>query len=192
MGLSRRPSAPPQYGRWNRGRRGGVGQAMRTLFPLLPLLPVLLVAACDGGKQSADQPGVVANIMEEALPNTQQPAPPANAITPVEPPPAIDPPAAAPSGPVPATLQGGWTGMADRCGDRSADLELTIAPDRLLFHESVGEVRSVKATGSGLSVDAAFTGEGQSWTRTLLLKPSADGRTLTIVNDGAAVTRKRC
>lgn len=190
MGLSRRPSVPPQYGRWNQERRGGVGRAMRTLLPLLPLL---LAAACDNSKQSAGEPGVVANIVDQALPNAQQPAPPANAITPVEPPPALDPPAAAPSGPVPETLQGRWTGTADRCGDRSADLELTIAPDQLLFHESVGEVRSVKAGDDrSLSVEAAFTGEGQSWTRTLLLKPSPDGRTLTIVNDGAAVTRKRC
>lgn len=189
MRLSRRAWPPPQYGRWNRGQRGGVGQAMRTLCPLLPLL---LIAACDNGKQSAEQPGVVANIMDQALPNAQQPAPPANAITPVEPPPAIDPPAATPTGQIPATLQGRWTGPADRCGDRSADLELTITPDQLLFHESVGEVRSVKAIEGGLSVEAAFTGEGQSWSRTLLLKPSSDGRTLTIVNDGAAVTRKRC
>lgn len=156
------------------------------------LLPLLLVAACDNSNQSAGQPGVVANIVDQALPNAQQPAPPANAITPVETPPAIDPPAATPSGQIPATMQGRWTGTADRCGDRSADLELTIAPDQLTFHESVGEVRSVKATEGGLSVEAAFTGEGQSWTRTLLLKPSPDGRMLTIINDGAAVTRKRC
>lgn len=173
-------------------RSGRVACFMRCLSILLPLL---LVAACDSGNDSAGQPSVVANIVDQALPNTQQPAQPANAITPVEPPPAIDrhAPADEPAGPIPASLQGNWTGTADRCGDRSADLELTVAPDELLFHESVGQVRSVKQVNDGsLSVEAAFTGEGQSWTRTLLLKPSPDGRMLTIVNDGAAVTRKRC
>jgi hypothetical protein len=41
-------------------------------------------------------------------------------------------------------------------------------------------------------VKADFTGEGQSWTRTLALRMAEDGKALTIVNDGTAVTRKRC
>lgn len=72
-------------------------------------------------------------------------------------------------------------------------MELNILPGQLVFHESVGTVQKATPGEDGrLSVIAAFTGEGQSWTRTLALSPSADGQRLTIVNDGAAVTRKRC
>ncbi len=97
------------------------------------------------------------------------------------------------AGAIPAALQGSWTGLNDRCGDRSAELELKVTADSLIFHESVGTVKGV-ATGTGgkVKVDAAFTGEGDSWTKKLELRPSANGRELTIINDGAAVTRKRC
>ena len=167
--------------------------AMRVL---LPLLPIVLLAACgrqDGNQ--AEQPGVVSNIMDQALPATDEPAPPPNAITPVEPPPDIETPAPppAPAALIPANVQGRWAGIEARCGDRSDALELTIAPDQLIFHESVGKVQSASAGADGrIAVQAAFTGEGESWTRTLSLKPSADGARLTIVNDGTAVTRKRC
>ena len=160
------------------------------------VLPLLLVAGCNpSSDNSADQPGVVANILNQTLPNVEEAPPASNAITPVEATPEIDtpPPEAAPAGLIPAAMQGSWTGVQDRCGDRSADLELTVTPDRLLFHESVGTVKSVTPGEEGrAAVEAAFTGEGQSWTRTLALRTSADGKALTIVNDGTAVTRKRC
>lgn len=83
--------------------------------------------------------------------------------------------------------------MNDRCGDRAAAMELQILPDQLVFHESVGTVQTVKPDGDRrLSITAAFTGEGQSWSRTILLNLAADGQKLTIVNDGASETRKRC
>lgn len=83
--------------------------------------------------------------------------------------------------------------MNDRCGDRAAVMELQILPDQLIFHESVGTVQTVRPDGDRrLSVTAAFTGEGQSWRRTILLNLAADGQKLTIVNDGASETRKRC
>lgn len=98
-----------------------------------------------------------------------------------------------PTGAIPAALQGRWTGLNDRCGDRSADLELTVTPKSLIFHESVGTVKGVTSGANGrLRIDAAFTGEGDSWTKTLELRPSASGRELTVINDGTAVTRKRC
>ena len=170
---------------------------MRHFLHVLPLMlaPILLSACNQQADKSADQPNMVSNIIDQAMPDVGNAQPSSNAITPVEAPSRVDaaPPATAPAGLVPARLQGNWTGVNDSCGDRSANLELTIAPDRLVFHESVGAVKSVSDGADGrVSVDAAFTGEGQSWTRTVGMQLSADGKTLTIVNDGTAVTRKRC
>lgn len=161
-----------------------------------PLLSLLLIAACNqkGGQQD-QQPGVVANIVDQTLPEVRDGPTPPNSINPAEPSPAIDTPPlpAAPEGLIPARIQGKWTGTDERCGDRGADLELSIAADQLVFHESVGLVKAVRESGDdSIALEAAFTGEGQSWTRTLRMRPSADGRTLTITNDGTAVTRKRC
>lgn len=171
---------------------------MRLPSPFMPLILTSMILLGGCGQQSgndAAQPNVVTNIMDEALPDTDKPAPPANAIVPVEPLPTIETPkqAASPAGLIPASMQGRWAGMQARCDDRSDALELTIKPDQLIFHESVGTVQSVDAEEGGhIRVQSAFTGEGESWTRTLSLKPSADGARLTIVNDGTAVTRKRC
>ncbi|MDI1294597.1 MAG: hypothetical protein PSY12_01690 [bacterium] len=156
------------------------------------LLPLVLLAAC--GSKSDDQPGAVTNILDQAVPNAQSLPPPANAIVPVEPRPPVAPKATTmPSDAIPTAIQGNWTGTADRCGDRASALELTITATQLVFHESVGLAKTVTARADGgLSIVADFTGEGQSWTRTLVLTPSADGQQLTIANDGASVTRKRC
>ena len=65
-----------------------------TSLPLpVVLMPIILLGAC--GQQNgneAGQPGVVTNIMDQALPHTDEPAPPANAIVPVEPAPTIETP----------------------------------------------------------------------------------------------------
>lgn len=160
---------------------------------LAPLLaPLLMIAACDRpAEEQARQPGVAADIVDRTPTTTQDQdaGPPVNAVASGEP----ARPATATPGSIPAGLHGRWTGMTARCDDRSADLELTVEPDRLIFHESVGAVTDVRdGTDGAISVTAAFTGEGQSWTRTMTLRPSADGRTLAIAHDGATVTRKRC
>ncbi|WP_370308597.1 hypothetical protein [Sphingobium abikonense] len=171
---------------------------MRLPSPFMPLILTSMILLGGCGQQSgndAAQPNVVTNIVDEAPPDTDEPAPPANAIVPAEPIPTIETPkqAASPAGLIPASMQGRWAGVQARCDDRSDALELTIRPDQLIFHESVGMVQSIDPQGGReMQVKAAFTGEGESWTRTLSLKPSADGARLTIVNDGTAVTRKRC
>lgn len=163
---------------------------MRAL--LLPL-PLLLVACQDkdAGRNDSSQPGVVTNIVDEGEAATQPAPPVANQATPAE------TPASSPNttvrGAIPTAFQGRWTGTSETCGDRSAALDLSIDPDRLLFHESEGTVKSVREDGEDrVSVTAAFTGEGESWTRTLALRTAENGTRLTIVNDGQAVTRKRC
>lgn len=174
---------------------------MRLLFAM----PLLLLAACDD--KGGEKPRMSTNIVDEqatydvsnetpaqdetlAAGNETQPQPPENASASA----ALDKTApSSPAGAIPAALQGSWTGLNDRCGDRSAELELKVTPDSLIFHESVGTVKGVvTGTGGRVRVDAAFTGEGDSWTKKLELRPSANGRELTIINDGAAVTRKRC
>ena len=166
---------------------------MRKSTPALLMLPLLVLAACNRAPEKQDdQPGVVTNILDQTLPNME--AAPSNGIGPTPASTAdTPPPPPAPDGLIPAAMQGRWTGAAERCGDKAAALELTVMPDQLLFHESVGTVKSVTQDKDGrAAVDAAFTGEGQSWTRTLALSLSKDGKALTIVNDGTAVTRKRC
>ncbi|MCP1471798.1 hypothetical protein J3E64_003511 [Sphingobium sp. OAS761] len=161
------------------------------------LVMVLILAAC-GGEDNGDsdgnrRPGAVSNMLDQALPNAQDVPTPANAIDPVEPAPAIKTPPPATAGLVPAAFQGRWAGLDDRCGDKAAPMELTIAADELVFHESVGTVKAVRNEADGkVAVDASFTGEGQSWTRSLSMALAAGGRRLTITNDGEAVTRKRC
>lgn len=151
-------------------------------------LPLLLLAACDDGnknqsavstnivdQQESDAVPAVGNNVEEVLPEETPTESPQSASS------------------MPVALQGRWTGINDACGDRMADLELNITPDSLVFHESVGTVKGVSAGTDGrIRVNAAFTGEGQSWTQRLELRPSANGRELTIINDGTAITRKRC
>lgn len=174
-------------------RRAPGSLIMKRMILLSLLLPI---AAC--GKQDQDaakQPGVVTNILDQAVPDARPADAPANGIAPTEPSPTVDtpPPPAAPDGLIPAAFQGRWVGEQEKCGDRAAPLELKVAPDSLIFHESVGTVKAVRAESDGrVAVDAAFTGEGQSWTRTLQMRASPEGQALTITNDGTAVVRKRC
>lgn len=160
--------------------------------PLLPLCALMALAACNRvSDEGGNQPDVVANIVENAVPEASEADAPANAVEQAANRGEAEAPS--PEGAVPQALRGNWTGVSDRCGDRAAALELAIGPDSLIFHESVGTVEAVATGADGaIRVTAAFTGEGESWTRTLTLRLSADGRTLTIVNDGAATTRKRC
>lgn len=93
----------------------------------------------------------------------------------------------------PPAFQGRWTGIKDRCTDVGAELELQITPKELIYHESVGTIlRVTQQAADEVMIDAAFTGEGQSWSRQLKARLSSDGQTLTIANDGQSVIRKRC
>ena len=168
---------------------------MRAFFAL----PLLLLAAC--GEQDESKPGMSTNIVDEQAsydvgnlsPADDETLIPANEGRSMEADSGREGAANARMETIPAALQGSWTGLNDRCGDRSAELELKVTADSLIFHESVGAVQGV-ASGPGgrVRVDAAFTGEGESWTKKIELRPSANGNELIIINDGAAVTRKRC
>lgn len=160
---------------------------MRTAFAFA----LLLLAAC------SDESVKVDNALDQTLPNSQQPPLPGNDIAPAAPAtkPRVDagPSTTVTPNTVPAALLGRWTGAQDDCADKAAELELRVNPTTLVFHESVGTVTTIEPAADGrMIVQADFTGEGESWTRRLLLHPSADGQRLTITNDGMAVTRKRC
>ncbi len=165
-------------------------------------LPLLLLAACDQADDG--KPGMSTNILEEQSsydvgnlsPIDDESLAPDDDATPTQNETGRtqrSPDGASVSGAIPVALQGRWTGLNDVCGDRSSDMELTVTPKSLIFHESVGTVTGVTSGPGGRTrVDAAFTGEGDSWTKRVELRPSANGRELTVINDGAAVTRKRC
>ncbi|MET0371703.1 MAG: hypothetical protein ABW039_10035 [Sphingobium sp.] len=163
---------------------------MRPSLPLL-ILALLPLVAC--GQEEGANP--VSNVLDEGLPNTQQPAPgnaaPGGVVMEETTPPA--PAALAHPGAIPVALRGRWAGLGEDCSDRGAELALTVTDRRLVFHESVGEATSVTPhAGGGATVQAAFTGEGESWTRRLSLRPSPDGARLTVLNDGIDTVRKRC
>lgn len=186
-----------QVGHWGMAlskellRNSPVPVVMRLALTIL--LPIAL-AACEKAADSPDAPpSVTANISDRTEKMEQDSAPPANATSPVETASNATVVDADTAGPIPAALQGRWTGINDRCGDRAADMELNILPDQFVFHESVGIVQKATPGENGrLSVTAAFTGEGQSWTRTMSLALAEDEQRLTIINDGTAATRKRC
>lgn len=176
--------------------REGIGTHWRiTGFPSMRamiLLPLLILAAC-GDKKDDGQPGIATNIVDQAMSDVREVPQGGNSIRTAEPAPDI-PPSEAPVGStIPASLQGRWTGLDENCADRAADLELTITPGSLVFLESEGKATGVSHGPDGrIRIDAAFTGEGQSWNKRLELRPSASGRELTVIDDGRAVTRKRC
>ncbi len=153
---------------------------------LLPLALLALTAACGRADEALN------NTVDQALPNVMEAPPATNGVTMTDP--GLNEVATADKADlVPVALQGRWTGTADDCANAAAELELKVTPNQLLFHESVGTIRAVKPQADGrIAVDADFTGEGESWTRRLMLHPSADGARLTVANDGTSVVRKRC
>lgn len=161
--------------------RSGGFSCMRAMF----LLPLLVLSACE---KKDDQSGVATNIVDQAPPEAGQAPETENALrnAGIESPP--------PAGPtLPAGIQGRWTGLDESCDDRAAELKLTVTPTSLIFLESEGKVTGMSYGPDGhIRIKAAFTGEGQSWNKALELWPSAGGRELTVMDDGRAVTRKRC
>lgn len=94
--------------------------------------------------------------------------------TPPPPPPGTDRTAA-----IPAEMQGRWGLKPADCRSEAAEGLLTVAPDRLTFYESVGELGDVTArTDNRIRATYAFTGEGMNWTRDVSLTLEDDGRTL--------------
>lgn len=149
---------------------------------LLLLLPLAACGRADDNQSGAanDTAAETRQGAEQRLPREDIPAPP---------PPN---PEATSDRAIPPSALGRWAGISDDCADGTAESALTVTRDQLLFHESAATIRTVEPVDNGVAVQADFTGEGQSWSRRIVLRPSADGQRLTIVNDGVDVARKRC
>jgi len=119
-----------------------------------------------------------------------------------------DAPADAPSAAAPASsaaasaseaaaeLPAGFLGVWDvnpACPSTS-DTKLTVSATDLTFFESGATIRKVTVKSPNEAViDADFSGEGETWSRSLHLKLSDDGKLLTTdESTDKAVTRTRC
>jgi hypothetical protein len=108
------------------------------------------------------------------------------------------PTAIPPAPPVPAALPAGflgrWAADAAACTVAGHESRLVVSPEELAFHESIGRIRSVVASGDRVAdVTADFEGEGETWSRDMRLSLSADDLTLTIqYPDGDDSSRRRC
>jgi hypothetical protein len=145
-------------------------------YPALLALP-LIFGACS----QEPQPPVANDSAERPT----APGPEAPLPTPVPSPSAS--PVAAETGTIPARFRGEWNRVAADCGTGRNDSRLRIEPMRLRFHESSGEVVSVRGEGRTIAVRARHTGEGETWEADRSFTLSGDGKTLT--SDGMARTR---
>jgi hypothetical protein len=145
-------------------------------------LAALSLAGCGSSEKAATNDTVV--LADNSVATT--PAPPETAPTTV----ATPSPAASPDSGVgiPATLHGRWGLVPADCTSTRGDNKglLTITADTLRFYESVGTLGQVVERGAGRIVaDFAMTGEGQSWTRRMVLDAEEDGKALVRREQGA-------
>lgn len=92
---------------------------------------------------------------------------------------------------IPAEYQGEWQGDLARCGEAS-ESRLIIEPRTLRYPEAVGQVLASRASNGGITIVGEFTGEGMKWNRAYVFNLSADGQTLTSVEDGPGLVRQKC
>lgn len=151
---------------------------MRALLPL----SLVALAACE----RTDTP--------PNAENAAVPAPPAKGTgTPGN---AVAPEPATPVGrasAIPTVFQGRWAGDAAGCSGPRDEMALSVTGDALRFYESEGRVETVDIVSPReASVEASFTGEGESWRDTRRMTLSEDGQKLTIDIAGTSSTRVRC
>lgn len=156
------------------------------------MLPVavglLMLAGCDSAPEPRlvnhdDAAGNFTGTNEAPAPVQKSEAPTTNAV---------ETSAVAP-GELPAAMLGNWGGLEEDCSDKTSIFRLKVEPTHLRFFESVGDVRSVRASGKDAVVaDIEYNGEGQSWQRRQTLSLSEGGARLTISGVGNAMVRQRC
>lgn len=145
--------------------------------PVMLALPFVLTAC---SQQPA--PSVANGSVERPIaPGPEVPLPTSAAS------PSASPAPAARAGTIPERFRGEWNRVPADCGTGGNDSRLRIEPTRLRFHESSGEVASVRGEGRTITVRARYTGEGETWEADRSFTLSGDGKTLT--SDGMARTR---
>lgn len=93
---------------------------------------------------------------------------------------------------IPAAMLGVYDASLEACGT-SSDARLTVSANELRFHESIGTVRKVTATGAdAVTVEADYQGEGESWQNARELRLGDGGASLTVSGDGTGLVRVRC
>lgn len=96
-----------------------------------------------------------------------------------------------------ATLPAGFVGKWDEgpkpCStEYRSQMQLDIAATELSFFESGGTVKSVKINSpTDIVAEVAMAGEGDTWTSSMHMVLTDDGKTLTI-DEGKAGVRTRC
>lgn len=111
------------------------------------------------------------------------------AVSPAPPPPPPPLPGNARQDQIPVDFRGEWNARLQDCGAGRSDTRLIIGGRTIRFYESRGDVTSVTREGPrAISVQARYTGEGETRNRTTRLVLSGDSNRLTI--DG--LSRQRC
>ena len=142
----------------------------------LLVLPLLALAACQANAPNNAANDAVAAKQAEAPVKEVETLPPDETV--VEPGHASLEEAAAA---IPASMQGRWGLVPADCTSTRGDAKglLTITPDTLQFYESRAKLTKVVGNWpEKLNAEFAFTGEGQSWTRTETLSLTNSSNTL--------------
>lgn len=88
---------------------------------------------------------------------------------------------AAPQARLPDQLSGRYAMIPANCDEVVTEDRLIVAPLRVSFHESAGEVTSVKPAGPDRwRVTLAMAGEGERWTREETMRLAPGGRSLSL------------
>lgn len=156
---------------------------MRKIAMIAASLTALSLAGCGGGtEKAATNDSVVLTDNNVATMPAPPEAAPTTAVTPS--------PAASPdtgTG-IPVALHGRWGLVPADCTSTRGDNKglLTITADTLRFYESVGTLdKIVERDTSRIVADFAMTGEGQSWTRRMVLEAEDGGKALVRREQGA-------
>jgi hypothetical protein len=90
---------------------------------------------------------------------------------------------------IPPAFVGEWNESLADCGTDNNDTRLRVEPTRLLFYESVAQVKDVSLQGARTAtIKGSFSGEGETWNDTYRMTLSQSGNELTT----GGLTRKRC
>lgn len=169
---------------------------------ILTIAALLALAGC-GGNERAPANDTVAVPENSAV---TLPAPPAapGPVPSATPTPLPSPTATEDRGPIeariPRALRGRWGLVPADCKSVPGDHQgsLVVSGETLRFYESVGTLgQVVEKDDSRIVGDFAFTGEGETWTRRVVLDGQDAGQTLVRREQGAdampgALRYRRC